>query len=310
MDRPVRPESTFSHIEKGGSCYYYALCTLEEWMIPLLLSTFISSAFVLIVRDAQYRGRNALTVGVINYVVAALIYGLFVVVWDGFHPSPATLLIGISGGVLYSVTYLFLYSLLRRRGVSIAMAFLRLAVLIPVVCSIVVWGEHPNALQVGGIILCLIALPLLGLDRTTGEKGIDRRTVWLIGLLFLLSGGCQLVVKVFFEESSLQDRGSFFFILFGTAALVAALAWMFDRDGSSSKDAFSGIPLGLCNVFSNWFMLAALKILPGMIVFPFSSTFGLLFGTVFAAFAWKERLSSVGKVGIVLAMVAIALLNV
>lgn len=278
-------------------------------MFPLLLTTVTSASFALIVRDAQHRHRNALTVGMINYLVAATVYGLVVATGGGFHPRPATAIIAIVGGAVFGLTYFILCSALRERGASVSAIALRLAVLIPVVCSALFWGEFPSARQALGVLLCLVALPLLGLDRNGKEAALGGRGMALMFLLFLLSGGCQLVVKTFVETKVPGDQAVFFFIVFCTSFLVISVAWALDRDGSSLRDAISGVPLGLCNVLSNWFLLIALQTLPGTIVFPFYNTAGLLLASAFAALVWRERLGRLGKAGMVLAAIAVVLLN-
>lgn len=55
--------------------------------------------------------------------------------------------------------------------------------------------------------------------------------------------------------------------------------------------------------------LIALQTLPGTIVFPFYNTAGLLLASAFASLVWRERLGRLGKAGMVLATIAVVLLN-
>ncbi len=66
----------------------------------------------------------------------------------------------------------------------------------------------------------------------------------------------------------------FLAILFGAAALVAHIVWWFHRQGSSWRDAPLGVALGMCNAIGNLMLLAALRQLPSVLVFPFQSAIG------------------------------------
>lgn len=279
-------------------------------MIPLIIATIFSSSFGLVVRYAQGRDRNLLAVGAINYITAAVVNALIAISNRSLIPSRATLIIGFLGGIVYVISYLLLVPSIRLKGVSITTAVVRLSILIPVIFSIFIWNEHPNTTQTFGIILAILSLPMLGIGNKGNSGRIDMRVMIPSIILFFTNGGCLLSIKSFHELGVDSQKELFLAILFGTAAFFAIIAWLLKSDNSSKDDIMPGIALGTCNIFGNLLLIIALERLPGVIVFPFTSSVGLVLATVFAMIAWEERLRKIGIVGIVLATLAAVFINI
>ena len=279
-------------------------------MISLLLATFFSGSFGLVVRYAQRRNGNLFAVGAINYATAAIVYGLSFL-WTGSSgPSRPTIIIGVLGGLAYVIAYFFLCPSMRRRGVPAPTAVMRLAVLVPMAFSLFLWNEYPNGIQSVGVFLAILSLPMLGANPEGRSRGIDRRTFALMVGLFFTSGGCMLSMKSFHEVGPPEERLAFLFLLFLSASAVAVAVWAMRWEGSSKRDILPGIALGMCNIFSNFAMLSALRALPGVIVFPFFSAVGLAFTTLFAVIVWGEHLGRKGTMGIAIAVLAAVFINV
>ena len=67
--------------------------------------------------------------------------------------------------------------------------------------------------------------------------------------------------------------------------------------------------LGATNALANAGLVAALTSLPAILVFPFYSAFGLVFTAVAARLMFGERISRLERLGIVVAVAAVALVN-
>lgn len=293
-------------------------------MFFLLLHTLINTGFGLVVKDGQHRRLDLLTLGTVNYLTAAMWFWGPVLVGGGWPPARPTVLVGIFGGVAYVTSYLFLLQVMRYTGISIPMAIVRLSILIPIVASIFVWHETPNAWQVGGIFLTCAALPCLGLDARSGNGPLFSGPAVMIALLFLVTGCCNLASKAFHETGLAAQKPHYLFCLFHVAAAVSSGAWLWDRWRGGRRKRLEAAPeplprarqailpgflLGSINASSNFLLLLALERLPGLIVFPVSSSLGLALTMLIAAWAWGERIGSWGRAGMALAVVAVVLLN-
>ena len=67
--------------------------------------------------------------------------------------------------------------------------------------------------------------------------------------------------------------------------------------------------LGLTNALANAALLESMHQLPSVIVFPFYSAVGLVVAVVAARLLWGERISQRETLGLGLAIVAVALVN-
>ncbi|MBI1926727.1 EamA family transporter [Candidatus Poribacteria bacterium] len=295
-------------------------------MIALLLHILFSTAFGLIVKDSQVRGRNLWAVGTVNYIIAAIGASIYLVrlgmAAPNFAPyqfSQPTLIVGVLAGVGYVVSYFFLLAVVKQDGISVTMAVVRLSVMIPVVFSIFYWREQPNLSQISGIILVCLSLPLLSQNRPprqtmkskplTRVKGNFQHAKFLILVLFLLTGWCALSTKAFVQVSPPDAREIFLLFLFGTAAVIGIVPLLLFRMVPTPRDILPGTLLGLCNIFGNHFLLIALSGLPGMIVFPIASSSGVVLNTLFAVTVWHERLRRPVIVGIAISVLALVLIN-
>ena len=277
-------------------------------MLALMVSTIASSLFGLTVKYAEHRSRHLLAVGAVNYCTAAVVY--WIATLGESPPSRVTWVLGIMGGIAYVTAYLFLVRVVRRKGISISAAVVRMSVLFPVISSILLWGERLSWAQSVGVALALVSLPLLGADGSGKGSKIDVRGMALTGALFLANGGCLMAIRGFHQVGPEGEQRMFFSVLFGTAALVSVIAWGIDRVGSSKRDVVPGIFLGLWNTMGGFMLLVALRTLPSVVIFPFSSSVGLVLTTLVAMWVWGERFGKVGTVGMAIAVVAAVLINI
>lgn len=279
-------------------------------MISLLLATFFSASFGLIVRHSLGQGRNLWAIGAINYATAMLFHLTHSLVRHEKSPIPTTIIIGILGGISFVSAFFMFFPLIKMRGVSVATAATRLAVVIPILAAILLWGEQPNHWQMTGSLLALISLPLLTIKPVEGGgQALPPKARLLLVGQFTLNGFCLLATRGF-SQTGVQGQNSIFLaILFGTAAFIAHIVWWFHRRESSWRDAPLGVALGLCNALSNLMLLAALQELPSVLVFPFQSAIGLVYVAVFARLVWGERIQRLEMAGMAVALVAVVLIN-
>jgi len=316
-------------------------------MVSLIVQIIFSTAFGLIMKDAQTRGRNLLAVGAVNYTVAAIAAALLVLRAGNFEWSIATLMVGLFGGITYVVSYFLLIPAIRLSGISVTIAVVRVSVLVPILFSIFYWNEKPNLYQVAGVILVCLSLPLLsnvvclvptkasitnGIaeykankkpNNASHENKSKIASLLLIFALFVFTGGCGLSAKAFYEFSPDSQRSIFLTFLFGTAAAIGISALIFQNIVGEKheknalftnsipgiRDIVPGIFLGMSNIVGNHFLLLALKGLPGMIVFPVSSSMGVILTTLVAMTVWREKLPRPAMAGIVTAVIAVVLIN-
>lgn len=268
-----------------------------------------SVAFGHVMKWALRRNCGLVAVGAVNYVVASSLSLVLALAIRSAGLTGLGVATGVVGGLSYVVSYYFYYQSIRLTGVSVSTAVVRLSVLPAVVASIALWGERPAEHQVVGVLLVLVALPLL--SRQPGDKAVQLAgPVWgWLMLLFVTTSGGPVAAKVFQESGAPLAKPYLLAVWFGMAAVVALATLRLQRLRPTRDDLPLGALLGAVNVVGNFAMLAALDHLPGAIVFPASSAGGVLLVVVTSAALWRERLSRLAFLGVLVAVPSLVLMN-
>jgi drug/metabolite transporter (DMT)-like permease len=294
-----------------------------------MLATLFSAAFNLLMRVGQDRRCDTTALGAISYITSAS-YNIAVLaatgmrgaaVRSGSAPHAASLLVGAAGGCAFVAAYFLTFQHLRRRGVTITMAVTRLAALVPVAVSMVVWRDRTTPLQLLGGAFAVISLPFLcARPSQRGEKrGVG--AILLAPVLFMVQGLCLLAPRVFNQTGIRGENGYYLTALFGAAAIASSGVWvaksvharrvrMCTPNRPVLATVILGVGLGLLNTFASQFLVSSLLELPSILVFPFYSTVGLLIIIIFSQFVWRETVNHLETAGIVMTCAAIVLMNI
>jgi drug/metabolite transporter (DMT)-like permease len=246
----------------------------------------------------------------VNYCTALALSAVMAVA-NGLRPvSLFTLALGFVTGFLYIGGMYLGMATIGRRGASIAVSASQLSVLIPVGLSVAIFGESLRTNQIIGVMITLVSLPLLAAKIGGGPKGsMDRETLLLLIAQILVQGFAQFSSKVLIATGLGAERDIFFLTVFVSATLATIPIALRHRAEIARKDfAYGGI-VGVCNIGGNLSMLLALAALPGAIVFPLVNSGGLLLVTLLAWIIFKERISRVNALGIVMTLAAVLLIN-
>ena len=283
--------------------------------------------FGLIMRHARTDPQTYFKAGAVNYWTAMSMALLAALLTGGLSFEWPASLLAVYQGVQYHFAYIVLFALIAVGGLAVTFTILRISVVIPIVGSIIIWGESPDLVRVAGIILTLTALPLLGADarRTAGPAGIRTPTLLML-LAMLMTGTGALAAKSFAEihvESNALDYSAFAFI--GAAAATVftwPLAGRIVRKHRETSRATSypkarpwktwlaiGLALGAVNFLQNAAMVSALTELPGTLVFPVVLSSYLLLILLADYVIWKRRLRKVTLAGVFLAIGGLVLAN-
>lgn len=280
-------------------------------MSALVLNIVLSVIFFHVIRSAQVRGCNMMVVGVVNYLLASSICFCISLAEGNLSLSDATLFWGAVQGVAFIGTYYLICVSMALSGLAIATAFIRLSVVIPVLASIVYWGETPGVYQVLGILFCLASLPLIGTrTRDAQRRGPIRwREVRVVGLLFVGIGIASLASKAFVEADVPDARTTFMGVLYGVAALGGLGAFLAPAWRNEWFGAWDGVKMGVVNLAGILTQLIALEQVVGVVVFPVQASGGLVLNTLFAVVVWHERFVRRTLVGMGVAAVGLVLIN-
>lgn len=283
-------------------------------MLFLVLAVLCSSGNALIMKFAGSRSGNSRSLIMLNYLTCVALG--FALAWGSGVPLTSTpgpvLGMGVVNGVLYILTFVLFQTNIAKNGATVSSSASRLSVVIPVLASVLLFGEAPSALQAAGLAVGLLALLVLTWPRAGQAGDLNGTSVraarWLLVPQVVASGTIDVLSKVF--ESSCDASFQYVYMLITFAVACAISVAMTLRSGERPHlfDVGCGVALGTFNYFSSSLLLRAVIELPAFIAFTgFCLGVILVMNAANLAFL-KERLAAKDYVAMGIIVAAFALL--
>ena len=286
-------------------------------MAYLLLAIFCSAGLPLLFRAFDDWRVNLFWAIPVNYL-ACIVVGAIIAPAppdvSALLSQPWFLLAMLQGFILAVNFYLLAYTA-QRAGVSVAVLASRLSVAIPAILAFLLYGDSFNAVKTLGLAAALSSLYLC--TATAQDFGVTR--VWLRRLLpifVFFMFGCHFTLLKFTQARYL-DSSSYhvyvttsFFFAFATSVAIG-LARIPTRVGVRSGDLIAGGVLGLINYGAIYFLVKVLSLegWQSSQLFPIYSVGVVSVSSLLAMILFKERLSRLKTFGLVVGLMAVALLN-
>lgn len=279
-------------------------------MFFLILAMLCSSSLALILKHGRVKNSNTVLLINGNYATASLFSLAFILYRQEFNYSLEMILFGAGLGILFAGTFVIYSKAISLAGTALATVSARLSVLIPVLFSIIFFEESPNIQMLLGFGLALFTLYLfyLSLKNHGTVEGRKGKYIYLISLLVGI-GLVDFSMKIFEQNFPITEKGIFVFTIFFSAFIYTAI-YLLVKKIKFDKSTFNlGLVLGVPNVLAIHFLLAALSLLPAIIVFPIQNIGVIVITAVAAYLFWKEQINLYGKIAIAFGIAAIILLK-
>lgn len=207
----------------------------------------------------------------------------------------------------------------QKMGVAVTSVANKLSLVIPFVFSIYLYNESTTWIKLAGIVIALAAVVLTCIPSASGlepsGKPFHLSNLFLPVVLFISSGLLDTLIK-YVEQTELNDgnKNAYLITSFGVAAVLGSITLLFllltGKVKFDKRSILAGIMIGVPNYFSIWCLVRVLKDYQGnsSAIFPINNMGIVLFSTVAAWIFFKERLSTLNWLGIVLSIAAIALI--
>jgi drug/metabolite transporter (DMT)-like permease len=279
-------------------------------MLYLALAVACSVGIALTFKYAGRAGHPVFALFTVNYLVATI----SALIGSGGQATapdqPALFALGVVLGLLFVWSFFLFMLTVKKLGMIIPVALMRLSIVLPTLGSIFVFAEKPDSMQMAGIALAFVALPLASREKLTRAR---LRPLLRSGLgwglvLFLFYGVTDFLFKVQKELLPVADPYTFLVVIFGTALLVALVTAIIRREKFSRPVIGLGVVLGVLNMFSAYFFILALGMLPGIVVYPANGIGVILLSSVAGVLLWKEHLPLRNIVALLLASASLLLI--
>uniref|UniRef100_A0A7V3E6T0 EamA domain-containing protein n=1 Tax=Ignavibacterium album TaxID=591197 RepID=A0A7V3E6T0_9BACT len=280
-------------------------------MIYLLLAIICSSSLALILKQGNVKKSNTAILINANYLTASVLSLAFVFYKGTLTISLYALLFALFLGYLFAATFFIYSKAVGLAGTALATVSARLSVLIPVLFSIILYGESPNIKMIFGFALALVTLYLFYLSLKNHNGTPHSRRSYLILIVLLLGIGLvDFSMKIFEQNFSSEEKGTFVFTIFFSAFIYTLVYILYKKIKFEPHTFKLGLLLGLPNVLAIHFVLAALSELPAIVVFPIQNIGVIVFTAVMAYLIWKEKINNFGIAALIAGIISIILLRI
>lgn len=286
-------------------------------MIYLLLSILCATAVVLVFKWFATYGVRTFPAIVINYLVCV---GCAWAALGRFPVRPESLdtnwfPYALALGFVFIGGFIFTGKTVQQFSITLASVMAKMSLVLTVSFTIIFYRESIGFFKVSGILAALLAILFTNVPQKKGlTEAPPAAWMWLYPALTLLTSATIEIVLFHVEQinETNADLGFIAFI-FGTAGLIGlvVLAWGGVAGASrlSRREWLGGLALGIPNFGSIYFLLKTIGIgWEGSVVFPVNNVAVIGLSAVLAAWWFRERLSKINTLGVLLAMLAIVLI--
>lgn len=280
-------------------------------IFAILASTFILVTFKVFER---YKINRYVAIAV-NYLVGAL-FGFSYIHWEinlaqvnhtpWFPMALITAVLLVCGFVLFSLST-------SKAGITLTAISSRMSVIISVLLGLLIFGDRAGFLKISGIALALLALVLTLWGNGNGKFRLN--LIFLPLLVFLFAGLNDSAVKItqaLFLSNETSDYVSYAATAFAFAFLLSSLVVLIiqakTREKINLNTIFAGALLGLLNWASIFFMLKGLNQVEVSVFIPLLNVSVVSLSTLIGYKFFKEKVSTINFIGIILAVIAILLI--
>ena len=301
-------------------------------MFYLIVAILCSSSIAIIFRFSETRKMNRLGVTSFNYLGAVIVSALLLVlnppalvgrgenffkelpsvltnthqVFEGINSVYWAVLVGIPAGLFFFLAFVFYQKSIHRGSISLAGAFSKLGILVPMTMAIILWREFPTTVQWTGVFLALIAIIII--YKPFGVS-LNKEKLLPLALLFVFGGVAEFSNKIFQHYSVSGYRSVFLFSVFSSAFVISSSVLIISRKRFGQREVLTGLILGIPNLFSSFFLIMALESMKSSVAFPLYSAGSVALIAIWGVLFFSEKLERSEVLAVTLILFSLVLVN-
>lgn len=281
-------------------------------MFYIILAILTSTAIIVTFRIFERFGISIVQAITVNYLVASAFGFLSETGNFSFKaiPNQPWFLSALVVGALLIISFNFFAFSAQYSGISITAISSRMSVVMPVALGFLIFNDPVNIFKITGIALALIAFYLT--SKKDKKINVNPKYAWLPVLLFIAVGTNDSMFKIAEHFYIGDDFVVFLATAFGVALILGLAVLLIKRIESKEKFAVknlvAGIILGLLNWFSTLYFLKGLDIFDVSVFVPLYNIGVVALSAIIGFLVFKEKLTKLNWIGILLAIVAIFLI--
>lgn len=286
-------------------------------MVFLVLSIILNSLIFALFKLFGLKKVNTFHAIVANYFVCVITGTLFTGV-DNVLQQPNNLTwvyIALILGAVFIIIFYLMAVTAQKFSIAAASIASKMAFVMPVLFSIYILKIESNFLWYNliGVGLALIATYLSSAS-SASHPIVGSKFIWLLPVfVFLGNGVIDITINYtnlnFIDETNVRVFPIYIFL---SAAVIGGLVLLIRGQRITLRSIIAGVVLGIINYFTVFAFLKALGQLNnnGAFVFPIFNTGIVVLSALIGLVVFHEKLSTINKLGIAVAVVAITLVMI
>lgn len=287
---------------------------MMEFISLIIQILFVAGIFITI-KVTDYKGENLFIVVCANYFVAT-VSGFFEIDYSlPFIPHFSNIqliLAALFTGALFILNFILIFHSTRKAGIGITTVLNKTSLIIPVMVGLIVLGQTTQLpMKLIGLVIAILSFVFIFYKK--GGSKVAPGDFILPVSVFIGSGLADTSMEL--SQRFVLEGGNsspvFLIYLFGSAFIISILLVIKDirRGGKFRMVALLyGIALGLFNYLASKMLLINVALVGGAVVFPVVNASVVALTAVIGVLFFKERISKRQWTGIVLAIVAVAII--
>jgi len=283
-------------------------------MLFLLISIILTALIFAVFKVFGIKKVNTFHAIVVNYFVCVITGTLFTGISNVLnqpYDAPWIYIALVLGGVFITIFYLMALTA-QKFSMSAASISSKMAFVMPVLFSLFILKVDSEFVWYNyiGIGLALIAT-YMSTASSSSVSTTEGKFLWLLPVLvFLGNGVIDITINytnlIYITESSVKVFPIYIFL---SASVIGGLVLLVKGERITRLSIISGLVLGVINYFTVFTFLKALSELNnnGAFVFPIYNTGIVVLSALIGLIVFREKLSSLNKIGIFVAVISIAL---
>ena len=279
-------------------------------MVNLILAITASSLVSITMRVGEEKAKNNISMLSVNYFICMILSVIYTGVENLFQIREGigiALGLGTVNGFFYILSLLLFQNSVKQNGVVLSSIFMKLGIMMPLIISIILFKEMPDAIQITGFVIAIVAIILINLKEKAvdditknaennlkkAERESGKKNSAKIGLIFVLlgCGTADGMSKIYQELGTKRFEELFLVLTFVVAFILSILLVIIKKQKFTKNEFIYGALLGVPNYFSARFLLKALGEIPAVVAYPTFSVGTIAVVTLTGIFAFKEKLT-------------------
>lgn len=224
--------------------------------------------------------------------------------------SFSSLIFGAVIGTVFVSSFFAFSKSIDVAGTALSTLSSRISLIIPVALSILLYSEIPTLYNLFGFAFTGITIYLFYLSlRHDKTRTISLKDFLYLGGLMIGIGIGDFSMKVFQQTHPIVEKQFFIFSIFFFAFIYCVTIIFIKKIPLKRHTILSGSVLGVPNVLSSVFLIAALETIPGILVYPLINIGVILLTALLAFLIWREKIDRLGLLSLFTGLIAIVLLT-